>query len=835
MRKIKLRGNIKLTVLIGYVILFVLLLVGLVQIYKELVGYSVYDEMHAERKELSLVSNALVELYSAESVRKAIFFEDINASELKENYINVDKGVRLYVDSLYHVTTDEYLLHTLDTVNYLLDKKAENLLSMIALVDTIQKLPKSKFIQTTVLSQKDILSLEDLVGEKMLNRQDTSYYIKEKKTFGDRLRAVFSSKQDSVKVVATSDVVKTDSVTYQMPERQLLTDTLVHFINDINKLSDQKKAAYLSKLSRRQNAMIYYDESLTGQINTILRRIEEEEKEILANLEQEKEVVLKRSARIVAGIAIASIFVLFIFLSITFLLVNRNQQYRKDLEENNQHIRSLLKSRDRLLLMISHDVKAPLSSIIGHIELMIREKMSVQDKAHLESMRSSSEQILELSNKLIDHHQLEKNEQSMKVVSFSPAQLMNDVYNTFMPMAKRKNIKLEASQDINAATYYDSDPFMIKQILNNLISNAIKFTSEGGVYINALVDAKTNMFQIKVKDTGLGIKEEDKEKVFEAFERVGTTEDKLNIEGAGLGLQITKKLVELLQGTLEMDSEYGVGTEFRVSIPLVKSEVKSNTLKATKQTLRKGKKTSPKVLMVDDETTILSVYSKILEQNGAEVTICTNPSRVIELLGKTNYDIIFTDIQMPQINGFELVKRIRALGGVYAEIPVIALSARSDMSEKEFKKVGFTTFLSKPVPFEMLENMVFQFPADIDTLEKKEESTAQKVSEGFYSLIEFVKDDKETSLDILNTFSEDTQHKLDDLRRSVKAGDKESVQSVAHKMLPLATMMGMGEAARLMERVESGAYTDKELKRMISLIEEINNEAKIFIENFKKE
>lgn len=833
MRKIKFRGNIKLTVFIGYIILFALLLTGLSWIYKELVGFSEFNERHTERKELNLVSNALVELYGVESLRKAIFFEDIKPSLLKKNYADVDKDVRLYIDSLYHITTDEYLLHSLDTVNDLLDRKNENMLSMINLVETIQKLPKSKLIQTTVLSQKDILNLEALVSEKLESRQDTSYYIKEKKKFVDRLRAVFSTKQDSIKVVSTQDVVKSDSIITQYPESKTLTDTLVHFINDLNKLSDQKKAAYLAKLSKQQYAMMYYDELLTEQIHTILRRIEDEEKEILANLEQEKNLVLNRSAHIVSGMATASIFILFIFLSITFYLVNKNKRYRKDLEENNLHIRSLLKSRDRLLLMISHDVKAPLSSIIGHIELMVREKMSGQDKAHLESMRSSSEQILELSNKLIDHHQLERDEHKAKMVSFSPAQLINDVYNAFTPIAQRKNIKLEFNQRIDTNAYYESDPLMIKQILNNLISNAIKFTSKGSVVVNSFIDNKTNMLRITIKDTGVGIREEDKEKVFEAFERVGTTENKLNTEGAGLGLQITKKLIGILKGTLEMDSEYSVGTEFRISIPLLKSDERGVEKKPVKHIGRKGKEISPKVLMVDDETTMLSVYSKLLEQNGADVTICTNPLKVVELLQKNTYDIIFTDIQMPQINGFELVKRIRALGGQYEKIPVIALSARSDISEKEYKEIGFTTFLSKPVPFELLENIVFHSSARETPLIESSEDKAKKVSDGFNALIEFVKDDKETSLDILNTFVEDTRQKLDLLKLSVRNRDKESIQTVAHKMLPLATMMGMQETARLLEKIEAGSQEEKELKKVIELIEEADKEAIIFIENFR--
>ncbi len=830
MSNFRLFGNIKLTVFAGYVILFALAIFGLVRINKELVNFSEVNNPLTERKELNIVSNALVSLYEAESMRKMMLTENFYTPSLFSSYNVLDQRVRIYVDSLYQITPDEHLRQSLDTVNVLLDEKKQNFLGMMALMDSIKNLPYSKILTTSILSRKDMSDLSNLINHKMIQRQDTTYYIKERKSFINRLRAVFSNKEDSTRVVTTEGQATSDTIHYTPAE--ILTDTLVQYINQVNDKSDRRKIAYMTKLAHRQNTMLYYDEMLTAQINSILKRIEDEEKQMLINIGNKKSEVLKRSSRIVSSIGIASILVIILFLPLTILLINRNQKFRNELEQSNKFAQNLLKSRERLLLMISHDVKAPLSSIIGHIELMFKDKMPQEEKEHLNSMRTSSEQLLDLSNKLMDFHRLEQGKSEVSIVPFLPHRLMEDIYKSFIPLASKKNLTLKSESDIDPKQTYESDPFIIKQILNNLINNAIKFTSAGEILVKSSIDTATNNLNIIVKDTGIGIKEEDAAKIFEEFERAGSAEEKHAIDGYGLGLPITNKLVKLLGGEIRLTSVPGKGSEFKVSIPLILSEENIQDENTDENT--SIEKLSAKVLMIDDDEAILNVYSKLLEKKGVDVTLCYNSSQVIDLLkNNDSFDIIFTDIQMPQINGFELVKKIRDLGGVYLEIPIVALSARSDVSEKDFKSAGFNTFISKPVSFELMYKIIHQFAKELPEQENSNDLTDISTG-GFDALIEYVKDDKEVSLDILNTFLDDSINKTESVKKAIEAQDWDSIKSNAHKMLPLMTMIGEKEITNILIALESGEQNQEKVQNLILLVEKVNKEAARFIKEFSE-
>lgn len=827
------RDRLRPIIFIGYFVLFILTIAGIYRIYKDLINYSEVDKKGVERKELSLMSNTLVELFNTERVREALYFNNFNAEELTQKYEESGIQLEFYIDSLYRTSEDEQLHAKLDSLSELFFKKKENLFAMIGLMDTIAKLPQSHFISTTVLSQKELADLSAIVTERMTVTEDTTYYIQERKTLGERIRSVFIDKGDSTKVVtSSSETVSVD--TLDMAPSKLLTDTLEHFINDINRESVRKKAAYMLQLSRRQNEMSYFDESLSAQISGILHRIEANEEEILEKGRAKKESLLKRSSKNASRIGLIALAVLLLFLLITYLLLKANQRYRLNLEENNQHIRGLLKSRDKLLLMISHDVKAPLSSIVGHIELLDRGDMPQQEKAHLESMRSSSEQILELSNKLIDHHRFEKEDPSMNIVSFEAYKLMQDLHKAFEPVAKKKNIELISNIDIEAGEYFESDPFMIRQIVDNLVFNAIKFTKEGTVRINSQYDQQSNMLNISIKDTGVGIKKEEQATIFLAFERAGSTDEKLEVEGSGLGLQIVHKLVDLLNGSIALNSIYGEGSEFRIEIPLTPTE-KLDQSKKTVPKSREAKKLNAEVLMVDDETTILSIYSRMLELSGARVSVCSDASKVTEMLSKKEYDIIFTDIQMPGVNGFELVEKIRALGGRYSSIPVVALSGRSDLSESEFKTAGFSAFLAKPVPFKQIEEIVIRVSLGEkpEAIVSSQSKTAEKP--GFEKLIEYVKDDKELSLEILNTFLEENRVKLSQLQEAKKTKDFDTIQSVAHKLLPLMNMIGEKEMLPTLELLEKDSTDISKVDSIIKKLENVIEGAESYINAFSKQ
>lgn len=820
--------NIKLTVFIGYFLLFLLAVLGGYKIYNQLITFSRKEQPFTERKQLSLISNALVSMYETESMRKIILTDNVNIANLDLIYKNQNQKIHSYLDTLYRATNQKEIRRSLDTVNLLLNAKEINLKNMLLLSDSIKNLPYSKKILTTILSKNDINDLYDIFEQKFSKRtNDSSFYEKKKKKgFFAKLKDVFNEDQDSSKVT-TKQSTTTSDTSYVKPA-QLLTDTIVQFVNDVSKRSDRKKAIYLTKLSLRQDQMLYYDEMLTTQVHQILRNLEAKERKIANSLIFEREKTVRHSSQTVSFIALASLFVILFFMFWTLRLINKSQDYKNKLEKSKQYAEDLLISRERLLLMISHDIKSPLSSILGHIELLSKEKMPENEKNYINTMRNSSEHILELVNRLMDYHKLEQGKSEKNIVQFSPCMLVDDIYKEFVPIVAKKELKFILNNNVEKQQLFENDPYILKQIINNLISNATKFTQKGIITFSSSI-VNNELLQISIKDTGIGIKEQDKEKIFNEFQRVGNAQEQNSIEGYGLGLAITQKLVKLLDGGIKLNSEYGKGSEFTIEIPINKSE---NQIQPSNKNIAQTHtpKLSAKVLFVDDDEAMLNVYKKLLTQEGAEVTVCSNPKNVSLLLEKTKFDIMLTDIQMPQMNGFELIKSIRTKNkDYYSKLPVIALSARSDISEENFITEGFTAFLSKPVPFNVLINKIL----DLVNLEiskiKNTAEISQSAEKGIHSIIEFVKDDQETSLDILNVFIDENNLKINQLSNFLKNKNWEQIKMVAHKLLPLMRMIGAQEIIEICETLEIGEKDTTKVKTLIDLVKNKNKEIEEFI------
>ncbi len=812
--------RIKIIVLVGYIVLFGLVLFGLFTTYRGVVQLSETETTTEESKELKLVGKALLVLYKIESVNKMLLSEEFNAS-VDTSYQQINKEFVLYLDSIYINSRDSLVHNSLDTVKLLFEQKKQNLNDITNLMKLIKNLPYSNVMNRKIISHEAIHDLSKIISESSLLTKDTTLYIKEKKGFFGRVKSVFV--EDSVKVVSRSNKKQLIDTLYAKPTK-IITDTVVSYVNKINRQSDRKKIIYMTRLSRRQTEMLSYDKLLTLQIKNILHRIEFKEKERVDFLAQEKEFLLKKSSKEVSNIAIIALLVAFVFIFLSLLQINKMLRYNEELEASKIRINFLAKSREKLLLMISHDIKAPLSSIIGHIELLYRKGKSTEEKETLDNMRNSSEQILNLSNKLLEYHKLEKGESPVNLNTFEPYLLIKDIVKSFTPIVQQKKLYLKLDNKIPKKAVYFGDPFILTQIFNNLINNAVKFTSKGGLEVTSNIEK--NLLVVSIKDTGVGINEIDKKQIFSEFQRVGSIETQRQIDGYGLGLSITLKLIELLKGTLDLESEFGKGSTFTVKIPLVKIQnTDTNSPNNTNKKRQSYQLSGKKVLFIDDDNTMLNVYSKIIEKEGAKIVTCSDSTQALKMVKKKSFDIIFSDIQMPIMNGFELVKKIRSVNKKYKEIPIIALSARSDMSFDDFPKTGFTHFLVKPVDINQLIQLISETPQKNAKLTKKvvkEENPEYK--DNIESLFEFVKDDRETSLEIIQTFFEDNKEKIKDLKIGLNKKNNKLIQATAHKSLPMMRMIRANSLVALLEKMEMGDVKMSEVEELIALYQAKNKE-----------
>ncbi len=815
---------IKAIITVSFIALISLCILGIALIYSELVEFSkISSAPTEENKELILISNTLASLYKAESAGNMLVAETMPLA--RTQYDSLMSCVYRQVDSLKKISKDPLLNLHLDSAAILLKQKERNTNQMFLLLDSVNQRIVFPVSKTTVLSKRDLNYLDNMLQRSIQKQEDTVKIETEKKKFFDRVRAVFTSKPDSQVVISKNTIQTVDTVELSFPT---VTDTIVQYVNERIVDYTRRNSVVVQQLMRRQVMMHTMNEKLTVQINKILRDIEFREYQRTIQLLKEREHLLTRSANIAYVVSLAALILTIIFLILILRSISHSQAYRKKLEESKRYAENLLDARERLIFSLTHDIKSPISSIIGYIELMSKSKLPQREKYYIENMSNSAEHVLRLVKNLLDYHTLDSERQQIKLMSFSPYILLNNICQSFLPLAEKKNISLNFECKIPKGDYFESDPYRLRQIVDNLISNAIKFTpSKGKISLSvSLEDAingkKNNKLKIEVTDTGCGIEKEKQAIIFEEFRRVGDEE----VEGSGLGLAITQKLVHLLKGTIAVQSEYGTGSRFTVILPVTLSANKDESQARSARKLIHAI-SDRKILFIDDDAVQLNLFSEQLKSYGFIPSVCNKSLDALALIQKTKYDIIFSDIQMPDMNGFELVERIRMGQFENAKtVPVIALSASSNIPEQKYIEAGFSGFLEKPFSLDKVLNIIEQYIGK--SVLMSEEQGDEEI--GFNALIHFATDDVEAAQNIIRSFIEENEKNTNQLRQAVKEDNWNTVKNVAHKMLPLVRMVTSGEIIALLVAFDRENLQDKDkVKELISLVNQLLEDAKIFL------
>ena len=483
----------------------------------------------------------------------------------------------------------------------------------------------------------------------------------------------------------------------------------------------------------------------------------------------------------------------------------------------------MLASREKLMLAITHDFKAPLGSIMGYADLLSRLTVDGRQRFYLDNMKTSSEHLLKLVTDLLDFHRLDLHKAEINRVTFHPARLLEEIYVSFEPLTSAKGLSLKCEIDPELKGTFISDPLRLRQIVNNLLSNAVKFTSEGGITLTASFVPKGdpafsgNHLKLSVIDTGKGMEPGDRERIFQEFTRLPGAQGE---EGFGLGLSIVRMLVQLLEGRIEVDSVLGKGSTFTLRVPLY--PVALNDTSEVNEQKNENSSSSPvqtpalHILLIDDDRIQLTLTSAMLAQSSITSVACLQLDELLEALRTDTFDVLLTDVQMPAMNGFDLLNLLRASNIPQAKtIPVIAVTARSDMQREEFLKHGFAGSLHKPF-------MVNELFAELD-IEKREtglvtpqnhvETDAVQTDRvateavpasalNFAALTAFSGDDPDAAKSILESFVTETRLNADRLRQALDAEDTDGIAAMGHKMLPLFTLLGANELVALLKELE---------------------------------
>ena len=796
-------------IVIGYILLVGLLIGAFTYTMQQMnlltTPTSLRDQLDHRRH---ITHRIISQLYDAESIGQTLRTGNLNEYY---HYLKAMKEVNASIDTLETILTDTLQQARLDTVRTLLQNKQWN---MYAVLEAMRNTPTDQIYQEqldSLIAQQDSLLSTPHIRRKVITHHNSYTIHHKKKGFFKRLADVFApGKEDSTQV---SNVIQ-EEYTDTLDEVYSPIDTISSMITGIQHKVFQTRQKETEMLNTRISSLRVIGSGLSQRVNQLLENIEHDEQEAARTKLMQEEEIRKEAAETMAKIAIAAFVLVLVFSIVIARDITRNNHYRRELEKAKSYAENLLVAREKLMLTITHDIKAPAGSIIGYIDLLIRLVNDRRQQFYLSNMKSSAQHLLALVTSLLDYHRLEAGKMDLHPVAFNPHELLTDIYNSFLPLAEKKQLQLDFKEKLPETLTLEGDPFRIRQIVENLLSNALKFTAAGGITLQA--EYHGNQFVFSVSDTGCGMTASEQERIFKEFTRLSSAQGQ---EGFGLGLSITRKLVELLLGRIDIESAPGKGSTFKVSMPL--PSISPKPAPGSKEPALTLPKIHLRIAIIDDDRIQMHLTEAMLHNAEEEVkglkvetVCCEQPEELIEQLKSRTFDLVFTDIQMPAMNGFELLHHLRSQDFAQAQsIPVIAITARGDMNENDFLQKGFAGMLQKPFNQSELKKVVKNALThltvsdnipDTSPVQKETHETSPHTDQpyNFSPLTAFSEDDPEAAKEILRTFAQETQKNMEKLQTAISNKDMEALCATAHKMLPTFLMIEAQKAIPLLKWLE---------------------------------
>lgn len=628
-------------------------------------------------------------------------------------------------------------------------------------------------------------------------REKVYEIIKSKRGFFRRLGDAFRRQHaDTVGVTNILHDTKADSTA----QRINIADSVANILTDIQNEEQKQNSRQQENVAARLNRLQRVSLQLSQRTGLLLEHIQREEKnalqKALGHATQSRHKMVVRIAIIgLVAILIAALLVAYILRDI-----KRERRDRQRIVEAKTETERIMAQRERLLLTITHDIKAPAASIAGFIELLSEQVSRPKALAYIDSMRHSAIHLQQLVAALLDYHLLESGKAEQHDVSFVPQQLAKSCVDEFKPMAAEKGLDITlGTLTPNCGDLWRSDAFRVKQIMSNLIGNAVKYTDRGGVKVEIRISPRQHLI-IYVSDTGRGMSQADCQRIFDAFTRLPNGQGK---EGVGLGLSITREVVQMLGGTITVTSEEGKGSCFTVSLPIKKEEkkqkkdVEENVASVEtnrSSTEAKEATTEINILAVDDDALQLELFKEMAQKIGGaklNISTTTSASEAIKLAEETKPQIMFTDIEMPEMSGKDMLKHVKN-----SDMSTVAMTAHDPSIMTSLKKAGFSTCLFKPFNAATLAATL----AQITRLPLSVKAAEQKAS-FFAPLTAFAEGDTEAEQEILTQVGESIKEYRQMLEQGLKSNGEElqrdSISRAAHKAMPLLSMLKPGQCGWL--------------------------------------
>jgi len=776
---------VKYKVIAGYLLLFATAVVSVWFVYTEILKIARPAQNADDNNKIIRISNTIAILYESEAIGRSSI---LTGSAKDLNFYNkLTDSINRELDTLKK-NVEPAQAQKFDSIQLLLARKKTSVTEIIE----YRKSYSADNTFTKAIS--GIYGTKDSIWNKVKPVKLTKPYQWQKV-----VNSLLTPRQlDSLSKLQVSN----DSLA--MAFENVLTNLL---IKD-NKLRN--------RLYRKEQKLLEENRIISDQLRAILASVENEFIQKSYKKINASRATLANTINTMAWVGAATLFFLIVFAYIIIRDLSINQNYRKQLEMLNHENEDLLRSKSMLMATVTHDLQTPLGSIIGFHDLLKTSGVTPKQRLYIANIKESANYIQKLVNDLLDFSRLENNRITIEQSSFNMKAAIEATCRVLEPMADDKNIELtwDIEEELNAN--FVSDPYRLKQVLTNLVSNAIKFTREGSVEVTGKIDGFDIV--ISVLDTGIGIAIQNHDVVFKEFTQAHAGIEK-KFGGTGLGLTISKRILELLDGSISLESQEGQGSIFTIRLPRIagKATLLNDAIEAKSYYPALQNK---KILVTDDDAVQLKLMQELLQNY--DVTTEINSALVIGHLEQGNFDIVLTDIQMPSVDGFELVHQIRQHPNPdIANLPVIALSGKRDLVATDFTNRGFTAHHSKPLQLQQLLQLISGIFGD-DIIPYENTITIKNKGDlyNLASLSQFTQNDPASLKTILDTFIESAYDNCSTMQKQAAANDIDELARTAHKMIPMLRQMEVHSIADKLLPLEEKTieFTPIALKNYIDAI-----------------
>ena len=742
------------------------------------------------------------------------------------------------------------------TISSLLKEEQKNLKQ---LSDAMAGKPNKNYLHDKVKSLntgKDSILVHSKAPQTHEAKKTTVEVLKTRKGFFRRLADAFKKEHaETLSVKQDSNRAVIDSVTTPVN----VAGNVANILEQIDRKEKVETQDHKQNINREMEELKMVSAKLALRSAKHLSDVHQREKDAMQESISKAMEARKHLLWQMELLAIVAFLAIVVMIWLIWRDAKKERIYQENLEAANEEIQRIMNQRERLLLTITHDIKAPAASISGFIDLMKDYVSNPQGIECLQNIKNSAAHLSHLVASLLDYHQLENGLMKVQPTSFSPAQLVAESVEGMRLRAEEKGLEISfeckmkgmgTSDSPMKKEFFRADAFRIRQILDNLVSNAIKYTDQGSVTIQAQVSKVMGkpMLTLSVKDTGKGMTNEEKQKVFHAFTRLKSAQ---GIEGTGLGLSITQELVSLLGGEIILHSTQGKGSTFIVTIPVEPApkeetqnknqtgvgddkaldsnpEEKENDSASPQVSVEKKKKTefaNHKILILDDDKLQLQLLQEMLRRivgDTWQVFACNHVMDALTTLHNEQPSLMLMDIEMPEMNGMDMIAHIN-----HTKMMVVAMTAHDTSILEQLLKAGFDDCLFKPFSMEKLSDILGiesqpQLDAQSETPSQPDLSSQQKSKPQLDSLLAFAGGDEEAAKEILDTVKQELAAHFENLKEAIEEESlsTDRIGKAAHKLLPIATMMQMGclEELKALSPEHIGEIEEAEIRAKLQVV-----------------